>query len=56
MNKQTSLKVSRTGAYVVRAAESPSARVPTKSARPSPSPSARDTSLARAVIRHKSSN
>lgn len=57
MSKSQNIKVRRDGAYVVKAAESPSSRVSVNSsartADTSAAPSARDRRLARAVLRHK---
>jgi hypothetical protein len=55
MSKQAGLKVSRAGAFVVRAAESPSTRVPSKPMRSSQTPRTSDKSLVHAVLKHKSS-
>jgi hypothetical protein len=48
-----SIKVSRAGAYVVKAAESPSSRVKSKSSGRGTTPSAGDRRLAGAVLRNK---
>lgn len=55
MNKRTGFKVNRAGAFVVRAAESPSTRVPSKATRRSQAQRSGDKSLVRAVLEHKSS-
>jgi len=54
MSKRSNLKVSRAGAFVVRAAESPSARVRSKATTIRSTPSTGDKRLARAVLKRKS--
>jgi hypothetical protein len=50
---KNSYRVQRAGAFVVKAAESPSSRVRPKSASSTRTPDARDKRLARAVLRHR---
>jgi hypothetical protein len=53
MSKHRSIKVRRAGAYVVKAAESPSSRVKSNSTGRQSTPSPSDKHLARAVRRSK---
>lgn len=56
MSKNSNYNVKREGAFVVRAAESPSSRVRSKTATPTRAPSIGDKRLARAVLKHKSAS
>jgi hypothetical protein len=53
MGRNPSTRIQRAGAYVVKSAESPSARVPAKAGGPLPTPTSADKQLVAALWRAK---